>query len=74
MAVRFFVIRQQALKGKWIFKLKAIYTIGILDFVFDEDKDDEEYYHHVVKLMDVEKKKSYARARINTLHSLHRKK
>jgi predicted transposase/invertase (TIGR01784 family) len=24
--------------------------------VFDEDKDDEEYYHHVVKLMDVEKK------------------
>ena len=52
----FFVIRQQALKGKWIFKLKAIYTIGILDFVFDEDKDDEEYYHHVVKLMDVEKK------------------
>ena len=39
--------------------------------MFDEDKDDEEYYHHVVKLMDVEKKKSYARARINTLHSLH---
>ena len=24
--------------------------------MFDEDKDDEEYYHHVVKLMDVEKK------------------
>ena len=53
----FFVIRQQALKGKWNFKLKAVYTIGILDFVFDEDKDDE------VKLMDVEIKRSLTRAR-----------
>ncbi len=43
-------------KGQWRFGLKAAYTIGILDFVFDEDKDDQEYYHHVVKLMDVEKK------------------
>jgi len=43
-------------KGQWRFGLKAVYTIGILDFVFDEDKDDQEYYHHVVKLMDVEKK------------------
>ena len=24
--------------------------------MFDEDKDDKEYYHHVVKLMDVNKK------------------
>ena len=51
-----FPIRQQGEKGQWRFGLKAIYTIGILDFVFDEDKDDQEYYHHVVKLMDVEKK------------------
>ena len=51
-----FPIRQQGVKGRWRFGLKAVYTIGILDFVFDEDKDDEEYYHHVVKLMDVEKK------------------
>ena len=43
-------------KGKWLFGLKAVYTIGILNFVFDDDKDDEEYYHHVVQLMDVEKK------------------
>ena len=49
-------IRQQGEKGQWRFGLKAVYTIGILDFVFDEDKDDQEYYHHVVKLMDVEKK------------------
>ena len=51
-----FPIRQQGEKGLWRFGLKAVYTIGILDFVFDEDKDDQEYYHHVVKLMDVEKK------------------
>lgn len=50
-----FPIRQQGEKGQWRFGLKAIYTIGILDFVFDEDKDDKEYYHHVVKLMDVNK-------------------
>ena len=51
-----FPIRSQGEKGKWLFGLKAVYTIGILNFVFDEDKDDEEYYHHVVQLMDVEKK------------------
>ena len=51
-----FPIRSQAIKGNWDYKLKAVYTIGILDFVFDEDKDDKEYYHHVVKLMDVNKK------------------
>ena len=50
-----FPIRQQGEKGQWRFGLKAVYTIGILDFVFDEDKDDKEYYHHVVKLMDVNK-------------------
>ena len=54
-----FPIRQQGVKGRWRFGLKAVYTIGILDFVFDEDKDDEEYYHHVVKLMDVEKKEVF---------------
>jgi len=33
-----FPIREQAIKGKeWNFKLKAIYTVGILDFIFDED-------------------------------------
>ena len=54
-----FPIRQQGQKGQWRFGLKAVYTIGILDFVFDEDKDDEEYYHHVVKLMDVNTKEVF---------------
>ena len=30
-----FPIRQQGEKGQWRFGLKAVYTIGILDFVFD---------------------------------------
>ena len=50
-----FPIRSQGEKGRWRFGLKAVYTIGILDFVFDDDKDDKEYYHHVVKLMDINK-------------------
>ena len=54
-----FPIRQQGVKGQWRFGLKAVYTIGILDFVFDEDKDDQEYYHHVVKLMDVNTKEVF---------------
>jgi len=54
-----FPIRRQAVKGNWNYRLKAVYTIGILDFVFDEDKDDKEYYHHVVKLMDVNTKEVF---------------
>ena len=54
-----FPIRSQGEKGRWRFGLKAVYTIGILDFVFDEDKDDEKYYHHVVNLMDVKKKEVF---------------
>jgi len=47
-----FPIQQQAQKGKWDFKLEAVYTIGILDFVFAEDQDDQEVFHHEVKLVD----------------------
>ncbi|MBR1414684.1 MAG: Rpn family recombination-promoting nuclease/putative transposase [Prevotella sp.] len=54
-----FPIRSQGERGKWRFGLKAVYTFGILDFVFDEDKDDENYFHHEVKLMDVNKKEVF---------------
>ncbi len=33
-----FPIQAQAERGDWDFKLEAVYTIGILDFEFDEDK------------------------------------
>jgi predicted transposase/invertase (TIGR01784 family) len=43
-----FPIQQQAIKGNdWDFKLEAVYTIGILDFIFEEDKDDKQYIHTV---------------------------
>ncbi|NJO16426.1 MAG: PD-(D/E)XK nuclease family transposase [Thioploca sp.] len=47
-----FPIQSQAEKGEWQFQLNAVYTIGILDFVFDEDKNDEQVYHHEVQLFD----------------------
>ncbi|RWX46243.1 hypothetical protein H206_00789 [Candidatus Electrothrix aarhusensis] len=49
-----FPIREQAERGDWNFKLKAVYTVAILDFVFDEDKDQPEKYRYDVKLSDVE--------------------
>ena len=54
-----FPIRSQGERGKWRFGLKKVYTIGILDFVFDEDKNDEEYFHHEVQLMDINKKEVF---------------
>lgn len=52
-----FPIREQAKRGNWDYELKAVYTIGILNFVFD-DKDDE-YFHHEVKLMDIRSKEVF---------------
>ncbi len=49
-----FPIREQARHGDWNFELKAVYTVGVLNFVFDEDADSDEYYHHEVRLMDRE--------------------
>ncbi|MDX2286849.1 MAG: Rpn family recombination-promoting nuclease/putative transposase [Bacteroidia bacterium] len=46
-----FPIQEQAKKGEWDFRLAAVYTVGILDFVFDEDKQDSEVRHEV-KLKD----------------------
>ena len=52
-----FPIQEQAPKGKWNFELKRVYTIGILNFVFDEK--DPNYMHHEVTLMDVNKKEVF---------------
>lgn len=44
-----FPIQEQAQRGDWDYKLAAVYTIGILDFVFDEDKaaDNKEVMHTI---------------------------
>ena len=49
-----FPIQEQAQKGDWDFRLKAVYTIGILDFVFDEDAEETEKFMYTVKLTDQE--------------------
>lgn len=49
-----FPIQQQAQRGDWNFELQAVYTIAILDFVFEEDEDDAERYLYKVKLTDQE--------------------
>jgi hypothetical protein len=33
-----FPIQEQAELSDWDYQLKAVFTIGILDFVFDDDK------------------------------------
>jgi predicted transposase/invertase (TIGR01784 family) len=42
-----FPIQEQAKRGPWDFKLSAVYTVGILDFVFDEDKKEQKVRHEV---------------------------
>lgn len=46
-----FPIQEQAKKGDWNFRLDPVYSVGILDFVFDEQKGDTEILH-VVTLKD----------------------
>jgi predicted transposase/invertase (TIGR01784 family) len=55
-----FPIRESARRGSsWDFELNAIYTIAILDFVFDEDKDQTDKYFYNVKLSDIETNKVF---------------
>ena len=54
-----FPIQEQAGKGDWDFRLKAVYTIGILDFEFDEDRDKPDKYLYNVKLTDIETHKVF---------------
>lgn len=49
-----FPIQEQAQKGEWNYELKAVYIIAILDFVFDEDKNEPDKYKYFVKLSDIE--------------------
>jgi predicted transposase/invertase (TIGR01784 family) len=48
-----FPIQEQAEKGDdWLFRLEAVYTIGILDFTFDEDASGNDDFYHLVELKD----------------------
>lgn len=44
-----FPIREQAVSGDWDFELKVVYTGAILNFIFDEDKNQPEKFRHDIK-------------------------
>lgn len=56
-----FPIREQAEKGFWDFNLKAVYCIGILDFIFEKQRNDPETseFKHTIKLKNQNGKTFY---------------
>ena len=56
-----FPIKEQAEKGEWDFKLKPVYCVAILDFVFDDDREEKNY------ISDVQLKDQYCRVFYNKL-------
>ncbi|MEM7729286.1 MAG: Rpn family recombination-promoting nuclease/putative transposase [Pseudomonadota bacterium] len=42
-----FPIQEQARQGPWDYELTAVYTVGVLDFIFDEHKQEETIIHTV---------------------------
>jgi predicted transposase/invertase (TIGR01784 family) len=42
-----FPIQEQAQKGDWDYRLEPVYTVGILDFIFDDHKSEEDLLHVV---------------------------
>ena len=45
-----FPIQSQAKKGDWNFHLKSVYTVGILDFIFENE--DKEVFQHEIQLFN----------------------
>ncbi len=54
-----FPIREQAKRDDWNYELKAVYTIAILDFVFDSDTNDVIKFRYDVKLKDIDTNKVF---------------
>jgi predicted transposase/invertase (TIGR01784 family) len=54
-----FPIQEQAKKGDWDYKLTAVYCVGILDFIFDDEKEPKDKYIHRVALTEQETKKVF---------------
>lgn len=51
-----FPIQEQGKKGQWDFRLKSVYCVGILDFVFPDHEYADDSLRHEVKLLDVDDK------------------
>jgi len=54
-----FPIVRQAITGDWSFELKAVYTIAILNFVFEDGKNEPEKYRYDVMLTDIKTHKIF---------------
>ena len=54
-----FPITEQAIHGEWNYELKSVYTVAILNFVFEEDKNDPDKYRYDVMLTDIETHKIF---------------
>jgi predicted transposase/invertase (TIGR01784 family) len=54
-----FPIVEQAEQGEWNFELKAVYTVAILDFTFDDEDQDKTVVSHVQLLNTLTKKIFY---------------
>jgi len=54
-----FPIREQAKRANWDYELKAVYTIAILDFVLNSDKNDQNKFRYDVKLTDIDTNKVF---------------
>jgi len=53
-----FSIQEQGIKGDWNYQLKAVYVIGILDFIIEEDQADKIVVSHN-KIMDIDRNKVF---------------
>jgi len=54
-----FPINEQGKRNDWNFELKSVYMIAILDFEFDEDKNQPDKYRYDIKLSDIDTKKVF---------------
>lgn len=54
-----FPIRDQAKRTDWDYELKAVYTIAILDFIFEPDNKNDDRFRYDVKLTDTVTKKVF---------------
>ncbi|MDX2303725.1 MAG: Rpn family recombination-promoting nuclease/putative transposase [Microscillaceae bacterium] len=54
-----FAIQEQAEKGEWNYQLQGVYTISIMDFIFDDIPSHQEKIRHNVRLMDTETKEVF---------------
>ncbi|MGI6223165.1 MAG: Rpn family recombination-promoting nuclease/putative transposase [Prevotella sp.] len=54
-----FPVKEQGRRGDWNYELSPVYTIGILNFTFPEDKKGENGIYKEVKLMDIHTKQLF---------------